>query len=295
MKIRKPFRAGSFYPSSRVDCVELLEACLSRSDPQTVPTEESQRILAGIVPHAGWMYSGPTAGKVFYRVKEKIGLTQEPAPTFLIYGAVHVWGAEVSSIYPEGYWETPLGKIEIDHELAEHLLSMEDIPVIANPGVHEREHSIEVEVPFIQHLFPHARILPIMVPPDQQAAFLGKRIGDFLLGWAQQVVILGSTDLTHYGPAYGFMPSGVGSQALAWSKNNDRQIIQLALEMKAEEVVPEAQSHHNACGAGAMAATVATARALDTQKGILLEHTTSYEVKPEWAEDFVGYAGIIFG
>jgi AmmeMemoRadiSam system protein B len=107
---------------------------------------------------------------------------------------------------------------------------------------------------------------------------------------------LGSTDLTHYGPGYRFTPVGVGPGTLAWSKENDRRIIQLALEMKAENIIPEARSHHNACGAGAIAAAVATARTLGAQKGVLLEHITSYEVRSEGEiEDFVGYTGIIFG
>lgn len=297
MKIRKPFRAGSFYPASRSECIELLEMCVSKDSPQTSSIEGLQCIHAGIIPHAGWIYSGPTAGKVFSCIKEKIGsIQQEPTATFLIYGAVHVWGAEVPSLYPEGYWETPLGKIEIDHELAEQILAIKGVVIVADPEVHRREHSIEVEVPFIQYLFPNAKILPIMVPPDQQAVSLGEQIGTFLLRWDQPVAILGSTDLTHYGPSYGFTPAGIGPQTLAWSKNNDRRMIRLALEMKAREIVPEARSHHNACGAGAAAALVATAKVLGAQQGILLEHITSYEVRPEQEiEDFVGYAGIIFG
>jgi AmmeMemoRadiSam system protein B len=289
MRIRKAFRAGSFYPASRSACIQLLETCLN----QVPVPEEPSRIIAGIVPHAGWVYSGPTAGKVFYNIKEKMGKTS--TPVFLIYGAVHVWDAEVPSIYPEGYWETPLGKIEIASDLAEKILG-EDIPVVANPEVHAREHSIEVEVPFIQYLFPDAKILPLMVPPDNQAVTLGKRIGTLLSTWNQPVIVLGSTDLTHYGPGYHFTPAGVGPGTLAWSKENDRRLIQLALEMKAENVIPEARSHHNACGAGAVAALVATARTLGAQKGVLLEHTTSYEVRSEGEiEDFVGYAGIVFG
>jgi len=293
MKIRKPFRAGSFYPASRSGCIQLLEACLGQG---SVP-EELGPIVGGIVPHAGWVYSGPTAGKVFSSIRENAQRqAQGPDLTFLIYGAVHIWEVWMPSIYPEGAWETPLGKVEIDRNLAERILSIKDIPVTTDPEAHDREHSIEVEVPFIQYLFPDARILPIMVPPDSQAAPLGERIGTLLSTWDRPVIILGSTDLTHYGPGYGFVPAGVGPQTLAWSKNNDLRLIRLALDMEAGSVVSEAESHRNACGAGAVAATIATAKALGARKGILLEHTTSYEVKPERkAEDFVGYAGIIFG
>jgi hypothetical protein len=269
-----------------------LENCLS---PISIPEEPSQ-IIAGIVPHAGWIYSGPTAGKVFYTIKEKMQKRTLPsAPTFLIYGAVHIWGVPGPSLYSEGFWETPLGKVEVDRELAEQILLIENIPLSIKPEVHAREHSIEVEIPFIQYLFPESKILPIMVPPDNQAVPLGERIGTFLSTWQHPVVILGSTDLTHYGPGYGFTPAGVGSQTVAWSKENDQRMIQLALEMRSEEVIPEVRFHHNACGAGAIAATIATAKALGIKKGILLEHITSYEMIPDReAEDFVGYAGIVY-
>jgi AmmeMemoRadiSam system protein B len=286
MTTRKAYRAGSFYPFDDRSCRQQIEECLGDYQPPAEPTH----IVSGIVPHAGWVFSGPTAAKVFKSVKEKAS-----PETFLIFGAVHVWGVGKASMFAHGLWETPCGIAAIDEELAHTILNVASDSVITNASAHDREHSIEVQIPFIQYLFPEAKILPIMVAPDKQAVDLGQKIGKLLAEQEKNVCVLGSTDLTHYGPSFGFTPYGVGPKALEPMKDNDRRIINLALELKAEEVIVEAERHRNACGAGAIAATVATAKELGAQRGYLLEHTTSQDVMPErLATDFVGYAGIVF-
>lgn len=286
MMTRKAYRAGSFYPFDEDSCRQQIQDCLG----EYVPPSEPVNVVAGIVPHAGWVFSGPTAGKVFKSIQEKASPN-----TFLIFGAVHVWGMSDAAMFPEGAWETPCGPVAIDEALSARLL--EDVAelVHADPSAHAREHSIEVQIPFIQQLFPEAKILPIMVSPGPWAASLGERVGNVLAEIEGNVVVLGSTDLTHYGPSFGFTPYGVGEEALQKMKENDRRIIDLALDMQAHSVVQEATQHRNACGAGAIAATVAAAKALGAQRGHLLEHVTSQEVMPERrASDAVGYAGIIF-
>jgi AmmeMemoRadiSam system protein B len=286
MATRRAYRAGSFYPSDARSCRQQIEECLGDYQPPAEPG----RIVSGIVPHAGWIFSGPTAAKVFKSAKEKA------APeTFLIFGAVHVWGVGKASMSTQGAWETPCGTIAIDEELANVIQHAIADNVTVNAAAHDREHSIEVQIPFIQYLFPEAKILPIMVTPGSWAADLGQKIGKLLAEQEKKVFVLGSTDLTHYGPSFGFTPYGVGTKALTPMKDNDRRIIDLAIAMKAEEVVNEAEEHRNACGAGAIAATVAAAKELGAQRGYLLEYTTSQDVMPErQATDFVGYAGIIF-
>ncbi len=113
--------------------------------------------------------------------------------------------------------------------------------------------------------------------------------------------MVGTTDLTHYGAtAYRFAPKGTGREALEWVKNeNDRRMVDLMRELKAEEAVAEAAEHKNACGAGAVAATLGAARALGSQGGHLIEYTTSYDVLRDQlygdvVGDFVGYAGMVF-
>lgn len=286
MVTRKAYRAGSFYPYDERSCRQQIEECLGDYQPPAEP----DHLVAGIVPHAGWVFSGPTAAKVFKSVREKA------APqTFLIFGAIHVRGVAHAAMFDEGEWETPCGTVAIDAELARSLV--ESIPehITTDASAHTMEHSIEVQLPFLQYLFPDAQIVPILVPPDKQAAVLGQKIGHYIAGQDKQVCILGSTDLTHYGPSFWFTSYGTGEEALVRMKENDQRIIDMAVQMQAERVVAEAEEHRNACGAGAIAATVAAAKALGAERGYLLEHTTSQDVMPDRpATDFVGYAGIVF-
>jgi len=109
------------------------------------------------------------------------------------------------------------------------------------------------------------------------------------------IVVVGTTDLTHYGDPYGFTPFGYGPEAKKKMKENDARIIELALRMKAADIRKEAQKSHNACGSGALAATVAAAKAMGAEKGQLIEYTTSHDVMAEGEFDMaVGYAGIVF-
>jgi len=105
----------------------------------------------------------------------------------------------------------------------------------------------------------------------------------------------GSTDLTHYGDAYSFTPAGYGPNAYQWMRENDAQLLRLVEQMRASEILREASHHHNACGAGSLAATVEAARVMGAERGYLLEYTTSYDVRAESEFSMaVGYAGVLF-
>ena len=137
-----------------------------------------------------------------------------------------------------------------------------------------------------------------MVPPNKNAAALGATIGRTCKSYGVDVVFIASTDLTHYGPRYGFVPEGIGGPALTWARDvNDRRMIEMIRQMKDEAVVDEARANQNACGAGAVAATLAACKACGAGRATLLEHTTSFEVLrdrfPEPATDAVGYAGMV--
>jgi AmmeMemoRadiSam system protein B len=128
---------------------------------------------------------------------------------------------------------------------------------------------------------------------------LGTTIGDIISGSDKKIVCIGSTDLTHYGPRYGFTPMGAGVEGLKWASDvNDRKFIDLALEMAADGMLVEAAENGNACGAGAAAAAVATAKRLGKTQGVLLAYTNSNEVMQREmgasSTDSVGYAAIAF-
>lgn len=295
MPLRKPVVRGRFYPFGEEECRQEIKEYLKTA----TEAQKPERVVAGLVPHAGWVYSGPTAAKVFFNIKKK-----GSPDTFIVFGSVHTPGVYQAAMFGRGAWETPLGEAQVDEELADALLESASKAGRAgeylsdDPRAHAMEHSIEVQLPFIQFIFPRARILPIMVPPEKWAPEVGKFVGETVASHenGKNVVIIGTTDLTHYGYSfYGFAPAGVGHEALKWAKANDERLLKLVLEMKAEEVVNETCKNHNACGGGAVAATVAAARALGAERGFLLEHITSYEVMPRGEPtDFVGYAAVIF-
>ena len=290
MLVREPIVAGQFYPGSRDACLKAIESL----QPKKLPEELPERPVAGIVPHAGWVFSGATALAVLEALKDR-----RTPKTFVLFGAVHR-AIRRSAIFSNGVWRTPLGLAEVDERLAREILTRADDLLADDPRAHEREHSIEVQVPFIQQLFPHAKIVPVAVVPDENAPEIGRRVALAIQNLEADAVCLGSTDLTHYGPAYGFTPKGVGEEALHWVRDeNDRRMIDLALRLDAEAAVPEAEARMNACGSGAVAATLAAARELGAVQGYLVYYTTSFDVMKERMgrrgfDAAVGYAGLVF-
>lgn len=279
---RQPY-ARQFYPG---DCKAQIEHFLKN---YTVPKGPVVAV-GGIVPHAGWVFSGAVAAKVFKCLSVKAS-----PDTFILLGAVHTWKPRCNSIYSRGSWTTPLGDVKIDEDAANKLLDALAGDVIEDPDAHEGEHSIEVQLPFIKYLCPNAKIVPIAIPPDENAHITGKKIGEAVSGMGGKIVVIGTTDLTHYGDTYGFTPFGYGGKAKRQMEESDARIIKLSLMMRSEEIRSEAQNNHNACGSGALAATVAAAKAMGAEKGFLLQYTTSYDVMPEGEfEMAVGYAGILF-
>ena len=307
MQARKPIVAGQFYPAQRSNCIDHIKQCLQGKEiPQSRsgPSRDGlagmakpllpETIVAGIVPHAGWTFSGDLAAMVFSAIKNR----HKKVDTFVIFGAAHGYFGESPAVYDEGTWMTPLGEVGVDEKLAQAVLSTG--AAVNDSSAHSFEHSIEVQVPFIQYLFAGAKILPIIVPPREQAVPLGTEVGDIISRQQnQKIVCIGSTDLTHYGPRYGFVPMGTGSEALAWASTvNDQQFIDLALKLRARELLASAAENCNACGPGAAAAAVAAAKQLGKTKGLLLAHTNSNDVMLRemgtTSLESVGYAAIVF-
>jgi AmmeMemoRadiSam system protein B len=291
MQTRKAIVAGQFYPARRGACVEEIKECLKAATPSE-PLPDT--IVAGIVPHAGWVFSGSVAGMVFSAIKQQ----HEKVHTFVIFGAAHGYYGQSPAVYEAGSWITPLGEVEIDEELADAIL--DSTVAIKDSMAHSSEHSIEVQIPFIQYLFEDALILPILVPPTEQAVELGAGIGRIISeNENKKVVCIGSTDLTHYGPRYGFTPMGRGPDAIQWASDvNDKEFIDLVLKLEPERMLESAGNNYNACGAGAAAAAVAVAKKLGRTEGVLLAHTNSNEVMLQkmgtTSTDSVGYAAIVF-
>lgn len=291
MASRKPIVAGQFYPLRKDECISEIEEMLMEIEfSSALPAD----IVGGIVPHAGWFFSGKLALEVFQAIKKKV----QNVDTFLIFGTAHGYFGDIPAVFDKGSWQTPLGAVDIDEELADILIRKE--AVVSDPGAHRYEHSIEVNIPIIQYLFKGAKIVPVITSPNENALTLGDAAGEVIKeAKSKRIICIGSTDLTHYGPGYGFEPQGSGDDAISWASDvNDQKFVDLALELKPAQLLETSLKSHNACGPGAAAAVISAARKLGKTKGVLLHKTNSNDImKRKMArdsEESVGYASIIY-
>lgn len=291
MSVRPAVRAGSFYEAYPDACRRHAERLLASA---VLPDNLPRRLFGGLVPHAGWVYSGRLAALTF-----KALLSGEAfAGTLVLFGADHTGDVRTGEVWASGAWETPLGKTAVEEDLAAELLKHCRL-LRDNPSAHAHEHSLEVQIPLLQALCPGVKIVPIAVPPTGQAVEIGRAVGEVLASWREKnVPVVGSTDLTHHGGHFGH-PGGRGEQSEAFARANDRRMLDLIEALDAPAIVPEAARHHNACGAGAVAAAVSAAKVLGASRGRVLAYTNSYEVihrqYPDDPDDTtVGYASVVF-
>ena len=283
MEKRQSDFAGSWYPGDQKECFQTIEAFAEDSLP--CPCNE-RKAIGGIVPHAGWYYSGKIACNVIQCMKGS------PSPdTIIIFGG-HLHAGMGNFIMKNGSWSTPLGDLQIDNELSEKLANEFSFH-IETPTDYVQDNTIELQLPFVKFFFPDTRIVPIRVPPVEDSIQIGERVAKISMELGRKVLILGSTDLTHYGSNYGYTPKGSGRDAVDWVKNeNDRKIIDLMVKMDASEIVSESKRNQNTCCSGAVASAIGAVKMLGSVRCEELIYSTSYDIRPD--NNFVGYAGMVF-
>lgn len=286
MLTRKAMFAGSWYPASARECESEIKSFLSDTRFHIAP---DRGYIAGILPHAGWYFSGSLACNVIAALRAPEA--QQPPDVIVIFG-MHLHPRSSPCIMTEGSWETPFGDINIESDLAGMLIKKFSF-TIETPKRFNPENTIELQVPFVKYFFPMSRLLPIGAPPSETSLEIGKTVASLSRQMALNIKIIGSTDLTHYGPNYGFSPAGKGANALAWAKDkNDKKIIDHMLSMKPESVIQEGLANSNACCSGAAAAAIAASKDLGASTSRLVGYSSSHDKNP--GESFVGYAGILF-
>lgn len=273
--MRTPAAAGRFYPGDASALKRSIKKAYTHrlgpgAIPEPAPTREG-RIKGLVVPHAGYPFSGQIAAHAFS------ALARDGMPeTVVIIGPNHTGRGSGVALTMEEH-DTPLGPVAVDLELARSLFS----GIIDNSDVaHRREHSIEVQLPFLRSLKPDIRFVPIdMYLQDQATAMrLGEQIGKVVKGYDREVVIIASTDFTHYEPA-----------RVAHTKDA------LAIEHIKGLDIPglyETVAGHSVsmCGVGPVAVTMEAARILGATRGRLLKYATSGEVHD--MSEVVGYAAL---
>ena len=274
MRVRKRYLPPGWYPGAE----EQARDAIRKMENAAVP--EPTTGIAGIVPHAGWEFSGGLAFEVLSRISRTMD-------TIVIIGG-HLGPTDGILCAFEDSYETPLGPLQADLELLDQIRAV--LPVTEDRSA---DNTVEVQLPFVRYLFPRARVLGMRAPPSHDAARLGKVLAMAAQTIGRRVAVAGSTDLTHYGAGYGFAPAGSGKKALRWVREvNDRRFIESLLAMDSDMALERALKERSACSAGGALAALSFARENGVREGKLLRYMTSFDVHP--AESFVGYAGILF-
>jgi AmmeMemoRadiSam system protein B len=283
MYLRPADFAGSWYPDKSSDCKRIIEEFIEQS--LTCP-DKTREPAGGILPHAGWVFSGKTACNVIQCLSERT-----TPDTVIIFGR-HLHPGSPNYLMTGDMWDTPLGPLEIDHEFASSIADAFPFS-IETANHYEPDNTIELQLPFIKYFFPQTMIFPVGLPPKPASLEIGKKITETGQNLNRNMLIIGSTDLTHYGYNYGYTPKGIGREAVDWVKNeNDRKIIDRILAMDAEGVINDSLQNHNACCGGAVAAAIAAVKQIGATTASMLSYHTSYDIRPD--SSFVGYTGIVF-
>jgi len=269
-KIRKPAVAGQFYPSSPEDLKRQISSFIDKTD-----TINKTEAIACMLPHAGYMYSGAVAAKTIsgINLKDKIILL---GPNHTGYGAQF-------SIMSEGSWQTPLGEVEVDNKLSSRLLQqskyLED-DILA----HTYEHSLEVELPFLQYFKADFKIVPIAFLSDEIGALkeIGKEIALCIKesGLQKQTLIIASSDMTHYEPK---------EQA----EKKDREAIAAILELDEDKLMEKIRGLNiSMCGYAPTIVMLCAAKLLGAKEAKLIKYQTSGDTTGDY-DAVVGYAGMV--
>jgi len=281
-KLRRAIFAGSWYPASAAECEKEIAGFLDEGKNMDLPAGKR---VGGIVPHAGWFFSGSIACNVIRCLK-----TDDPPDVFIVFG-MHLHPDSDCIMMAEGAWETPFGEIIVEEQLAAELTKRFSF-TLETPDSFSQDNTIELQLPFIKYFFNDVKIVAMGVPPAKSSLEIGRAVVEIAKNLQMQIKVIGSTDLTHYGRNYGFVSEGTGPQAVDWVRNlNDRRIIDTMLEMDTEKVIDEALASQNACCAGAAATAIEAAKHLGAGQPESIAYATSYDKSP--GDSFVGYVGIV--
>ena len=263
--IRRPAVAGLFYPKERDKLKEVLAGLCIKS-------EDTYNVKAVLSPHAGYVYSGRIACKLFssIEIKERV----------VILGPNHRSVGHPLALYKGEAWETPLGIVYIDREISEELTAH---PLFSYDNMaHLYAHSIEVQIPFLQYIYGgRIYIVPICVGDIgyNEAVDAGIALGEALKD--KDALILISSDMSHYVPE-------------ETARKDDEILIKAMESLNTEELYAKAMSYGiSMCGLLPAVIGIEASKVLGSEKGILLEYTTSGEVTGDY-ESVVGYCSMVF-
>jgi hypothetical protein len=260
--------AGQFYPSASSELIKQIESFIDKN-------AKKINAIACILPHAGYIYSGPVAGYTVSQIniKDKI----------ILLGPNHTGYGTPFSIMTKGIWRTPLGDVAIDEKLAQGILGSCEY-LQDDVQAHLNEHSLEVEIPFLQYFKKTLQIVPITIATVNldQLKEVGKAIGKLIknLHLIDSVLIVASSDMTHYEPEYS-------------AQKKDKQAIEAILELDEDKLMQRVrQLDISMCGYAPVITMLAAAKVMGAKTASLAKYQTSGEISGD-LDSVVGYAGII--
>jgi AmmeMemoRadiSam system protein B len=266
--IRQPAVAGRFYSADPDELVRQLDLCLS------YPSGGAKiRARGCVVPHAGYQYSGQVAGAVYRKL--------ELPARYIILCPRHYPQGQPLAIMSEGTWRTPLGEAEIDSALAAQLKRA--CPLVREDSVaHRLEHSLEVQLPFLQRLACEFSFVPVALGTDLLAALeeLGRAVAEVVAAQKDPVLIVASSDMNHY-------------ESDSVTRMKDHKAIERILELDSRGLYEVVRRQGiTMCGYAAAVTMITAARQLGARQAELVCYSTSGDVTGD-REEVVGYAGII--
>jgi MEMO1 family protein len=271
---RKRNLPNNWYPDNPDDIYDFISNSIQKTK------SKGNYAVAAVVPHAGWYFSGSIAVNTIADLKKN--------PDIVIITGGHLGPGSGIYYAPEKVFETPLGDIvseqNILKKLKEKFRLQEDLST---------DNTVEIHTPIIKYFFPESTLLWLRVGSGQESIELGKALYNIINKTSIETVVIGSTDLTHYGSNFSFQPMGEGIEAVEWVKNvNDKKIVDQMIEMDCKKVLKSANNNFAACSAGGAVSAIEFAKLSGVKTGKLIEYASSYDTVK--SESFVGYAGIVF-
>ena len=282
--VRSPAVAGTFYPGNQKELSAQIDQLLANTTKTFTRLNASAfggpKIL--LVPHAGYEYSGAVAAHAFAEIKDR------DYATVVLIGNSHHYGFAGAAVYDQGVWETPLGQVPIDETLAQKLLK-ESPQIFAGRQYHDQEHSLEVEIPFLQRTLKDFQILPIILSDatTETATALANALAKHLDPYTLVVV---SSDLSHY-PSYEDAKKS-DQQIIESMVGNDLEKFSELSETLPQSGIPNLQTA--ACGAGAIKTALILSEKLGITNIQLLNSANSGDLPEADKSRVVGYAAIVF-
>jgi hypothetical protein len=273
MNIRRAAVAGQWYPGTAAALASAIERHVAAAD--RVGADVRGDLVALIAPHAGLMYSGPVAAHAYRLLRDRV------FDVAVLVGPSHFVGFDGVSLYPSGGFETPFGVAPIDVEGARAIAAATSI-VHEHQAAHAREHSLEMQLPFLAHLAPGVPIVPLLM--GYQTAATATALGDALALAlrGRKALLVASTDLSHY-------HDRTAASAL------DQVVIDCVARFDADglQAALDGQPEH-ACGGGPTVAVMRAARAAGARDAAILNYADSGDVSGD-TSSVVGYMAAAFG